>query len=215
MAATRIALISVAALAAVCLASCAPEEGAAVSKPGAVVEGEPDSRPNESDGTEPAPSDVEGVAEKAGKSGDADRKSPGRSPAGVESTKRSANVGVASDPKAAEHEPEPVPAKSKVAAVKITEADRKAAAARFIVCANCHGQAGKGDGVLGKSLPVKPRNWTDKEWQRSVTDEHLGKVILEGGQKHGLSPLMTASPDLRDQPGVLAALVEKVRSFGN
>lgn len=81
------------------------------------------------------------------------------------------------------------------------------------LCVTCHGTSGKGDGVAGKGLPVKPRDWTDAAWQASVTNEHLAKTIVEGGAAVGLSPLMPASPQIKGKDGVIAALVQKVRSF--
>lgn len=58
------------------------------------------------------------------------------------------------------------------------------------MCASCHGAEGKGDGPAGAALDPKPRDFTDSEWQKSVTDEHIAKVTKEGGQAAGLSPLM-------------------------
>jgi hypothetical protein len=52
------------------------------------------------------------------------------------------------------------------------------------------------------------------DWQKSVTDEHLAKIILEGGAAVGLSPLMPPNPDLADKPQVVDALVAVIRSFG-
>ena len=80
-------------------------------------------------------------------------------------------------------------------------------------CVTCHGASGKGDGIAAANLNPKPRDYTDAEWQKSVTDDYLGKVILEGGPAVGKSPLMTANPDLKDKPEVVKALVAKVRSF--
>lgn len=81
------------------------------------------------------------------------------------------------------------------------------------VCATCHGQTGKGDSPAAAGFPVPPRDYSDQEWQASVTDEYLAKVIVEGGAAVGKSPLMTASPDLKDKPEVVAALVAKIRGF--
>ncbi|MFM2152743.1 MAG: hypothetical protein RL199_1178 [Pseudomonadota bacterium] len=81
-------------------------------------------------------------------------------------------------------------------------------------CVNCHGAAGKGDGVLAASLNPKPRDYSDRAWQASVTDDHLRKVILEGGPSVGKSPLMPGNADLEDKPAVLDALVAKVRALG-
>ncbi len=90
-----------------------------------------------------------------------------------------------------------------------------AAKTRFkTVCSTCHGLTGKGDGAVGASLNPKPRDYSDKAWQESVTDERLAKVILEGGPAVGLSPIMPPNPDLADKPEVVDALVQIVRSFG-
>jgi cytochrome c553 len=80
-------------------------------------------------------------------------------------------------------------------------------------CAACHGVDGKGDGIAAASLNPKPRAYSDQEWQKSVDDSHIAKVIVEGGPSVGKSPLMTANPDLKDKPEVVAALVAKIRSY--
>ncbi len=81
------------------------------------------------------------------------------------------------------------------------------------VCATCHGQSGKGDAPAAANFPVKPRDYSDKEWQASVTDDYLAEAIVGGGVAVGKSPLMPASPDLKDKPEILAALVAKIRGF--
>jgi mono/diheme cytochrome c family protein len=82
------------------------------------------------------------------------------------------------------------------------------------LCVTCHGADGKGDGVAAANLNPKPRNYTDKAWQASVTDDQLAKVILEGGAAVGKSPLMPPNPQLKDKPQVIAELVKIVRGFG-
>ena len=82
------------------------------------------------------------------------------------------------------------------------------------VCAMCHGASGHGDGPSGASLNPKPRDYTDKAWQKSVTDDELKKAILEGGPAVGKSAAMPPNPNLRDKPEVVAALVKIVRSYG-
>ena len=57
-------------------------------------------------------------------------------------------------------------------------------------CAACHGAEGKGDGVAAAALDPKPRDLSDAEFTSSVSNEHLYKVISEGGPAVGLSPLM-------------------------
>jgi cytochrome c oxidase cbb3-type subunit 3 len=79
-------------------------------------------------------------------------------------------------------------------------------------CSVCHGSSGKGDGPGAINIVPKPRNYTDKTWQASVTDDQLKKAIAEGGQAVGKSNLMPANPDLK--PEVVDELVKIVRSFG-
>jgi mono/diheme cytochrome c family protein len=57
-------------------------------------------------------------------------------------------------------------------------------------CAHCHGAEGKGDGVSGQNLPVKPQNLTEGRVLNALPDHFLYKVVAEGAQSVGLSPLM-------------------------
>lgn len=83
------------------------------------------------------------------------------------------------------------------------------------VCATCHGVTGRGDSPAAANFPIKPRDYSDKAWQATVTDEYIAQAIVEGGAAVGKSPLMPASPDLKDKPEVVAALVAKIRGFAN
>lgn len=99
--------------------------------------------------------------------------------------------------------------------VKITAADRTAAHEIFNTrCAVCHGQFGRGDGTGAAALATKPRNYSDVAWQKSVSDADIERTIVLGGIGVGKSPLMAPNPDLADKPGIVSALREKVRSFG-
>ena len=60
-----------------------------------------------------------------------------------------------------------------------------------------------------------PRNFHDKAWHQSVTDEHIEKIIQYGGSAVGKSPAMPANPDLTSKPDVVAALRKKIRGFGD
>jgi cytochrome c553 len=82
------------------------------------------------------------------------------------------------------------------------------------ICATCHGPDGTGNGPGAAALNPKPRNYTDKAWQASVTDDQIKKIILEGGAAVGKSPAMPAQVQLRDKPEVVNALVRIVRTFG-
>jgi cytochrome c553 len=81
------------------------------------------------------------------------------------------------------------------------------------LCSTCHGESGKGDGPGAVSLDPKPRNYTDKTWQASVTDEQIAKTIVLGGAAVGKSPLMPPNPQLRDKPLVVSELVRIIRGF--
>lgn len=81
-------------------------------------------------------------------------------------------------------------------------------------CGACHGLTGKGDGAGAAALNPKPRNYTDKAWQSSVTDEQIRKTIVYGGAAVGKSPVMPGSPDLDSKPEVVDGLVAIVRGFG-
>ena len=59
------------------------------------------------------------------------------------------------------------------------------------ICASCHGYEGKGDGVLAEELDVKPRDLSGDKFMSSKSDDHLFKVIKEGGASVGLSENMT------------------------
>jgi hypothetical protein len=58
-------------------------------------------------------------------------------------------------------------------------------------------------------------DFRNRKWQRTVTDETIAKVIVYGGPAVGLSSSMAANPDLETQPGVVAALVEHIRSLAS
>jgi mono/diheme cytochrome c family protein len=80
-------------------------------------------------------------------------------------------------------------------------------------CVVCHGDHGAGDGPGAAAIVPKPRAFADASWQTSVTDEHLKKIILEGGPAVGKSPGMPPNPDLKGKDDVVSALVKIVRDF--
>jgi mono/diheme cytochrome c family protein len=83
-------------------------------------------------------------------------------------------------------------------------------------CASCHGESGRGDGegLIALKLKHKPRDHTDPEWQKSVTDDDLRKTILYGGASVGKSPDMPAFGDLQGKGELLEQLVAVIRGFG-
>lgn len=80
-------------------------------------------------------------------------------------------------------------------------------------CATCHGATGRGDGPGSSNLNPKPRDYSDAEWQKTVSDEDIEKTIVYGGAAVGKSPIMVANPDLASKPDVVKALREMVRGF--
>jgi mono/diheme cytochrome c family protein len=80
-------------------------------------------------------------------------------------------------------------------------------------CVVCHGKSGKGDGPGAAALTPKPRDYTSAEWQESVTDEFLEKIIVGGGPAVGKNAAMPGNPDLRNKPEVVKGLVQKIRGF--
>lgn len=58
------------------------------------------------------------------------------------------------------------------------------------LCASCHGASGKGDGPAAKALNPKPRNHTDAEYMKTISDEYIAKITKLGGVAVGKSPLM-------------------------
>lgn len=80
-------------------------------------------------------------------------------------------------------------------------------------CTTCHGPRGQGDGPASAGLDPKPRNFTDRSWQNSVTDEHIEQILVYGGSAVGKSAAMPPNPDLQAKPAVVAALRAHVRSL--
>jgi mono/diheme cytochrome c family protein len=75
------------------------------------------------------------------------------------------------------------------------EAPAAADAARGAVhyqalCASCHGARGAGDGPAGQNLEPRPARHDDGAYMNALSNEHLFRVIEEGGAAVGKSPLM-------------------------
>jgi mono/diheme cytochrome c family protein len=95
------------------------------------------------------------------------------------------------------------------------DAARTAAQVFATRCTTCHGPEGRGDGPGAAQLVPSPRDFHDAAWQRSVTDAHLAKIVVEGGSAVGKSPMMPPNPDLASQPDVVSELVKRIRGFGS
>ena len=114
--------------------------------------------------------------------------------------------------------PVPTPTAAPPASVAPAAADpaaAKAEAERIFAerCTTCHGERGAGDGPASAGLAPPPRNFQDPEWQRSVGDEHIEKIIQYGGAAVGRSPTMPGNPDLMGKPEVVAALRAHIRAL--
>src|SRR5499433_4245172 len=66
-------------------------------------------------------------------------------------------------------------------------------------CAPCHGPDGKAATPTAQALNPKPRDHTDGAYMNQLSNEHLAKVIKNGGPAVGKSAIMPAQSDLNDQ----------------
>ena len=66
-------------------------------------------------------------------------------------------------------------------------------------CAVCHGPDGKAATPTAQALTPKPRDHTDGAYMNPLSNEHLAKVIKNGGPAVGKSQIMPAHADLNDQ----------------
>jgi len=57
------------------------------------------------------------------------------------------------------------------------------------ICQSCHGQKGDGKGAIAPTLRTKPKDFNKLT---NKSEEHLFKVIKEGGVAVKLSPMMPA-----------------------
>lgn len=104
-------------------------------------------------------------------------------------------------------------AASPAAGAELTPAVKKEAEDIFAGrCAPCHGPEGKGDGPASAGLTPKPANFGDLAWQKSVTDDHIDKIIAYGGAAVGKSAAMPPNPDLADKP-VIQGLRQHIRGL--
>lgn len=105
------------------------------------------------------------------------------------------------------------PATDGGAATAATSDNPKANELFTVTCAGCHGPGGKGDGIAAAAMDPKPRDFTSAEWQASITDEQLKKIILEGGPAVGKSILMPPNPTLADDPETTDAIIKMIRGL--
>lgn len=57
-------------------------------------------------------------------------------------------------------------------------------------CASCHGARGGGDGPVAASLVPQPAKHSDGGYMNALSNDHLYKVIAEGGTAVGKSSMM-------------------------
>ena len=70
------------------------------------------------------------------------------------------------------------------------DAVARGAAHYKLLCATCHGEDGCTAGPGAAGLDPQPAHHCDGNYMNKLTDEHLFKVIKEGGASVGKSPLM-------------------------
>lgn len=102
-------------------------------------------------------------------------------------------------------EPAPTPEPAAAAAPAATDGAAAAAGSPFacvagdaargkvkyaLLCASCHGAAGAGDGPASAALNPKPAHHNDGAYMNALSNEHLVKVITQGGAAVGKSPMM-------------------------
>ena len=106
--------------------------------------------------------------------------------------------------------------KPKVAKAKVSVADAQLELGKQkfeTFCVACHGIDGKANGPAALAMQPRPRNLTDKNWQKSVDDARLRKVLKEGGQSVGLSATMASWGGVLSDDDIVA-VVKYVRQFG-
>src|SRR5215471_5423506 len=65
-------------------------------------------------------------------------------------------------------------------------------------CFVCHGRTGAGDGPSAQGLGAPVRDLTAANWQDSISDESIRRVIRNGAKAIGGSAAMPPNPDLSD-----------------
>lgn len=86
----------------------------------------------------------------------------------------------------------PEPGHDSAPAAPAAPASFNAQAAYQAVCSSCHGQSGAGNGTAGTGMNPPPANFTAAAFWTGKTDDHIVKVIREGGASVGKSPMMPA-----------------------
>ena len=66
-------------------------------------------------------------------------------------------------------------------------------------CAGCHGESGKGDGSAAAALNPKPKDLSDKGYNKTLDDAFLHNIITKGGAAVGKAPMMPPFAQLKEQ----------------
>jgi len=109
--------------------------------------------------------------------------------------------------------PAPTPAPAAAAPTGSLRGDPAAGVKLYATyCASCHGPEGKGDGPVAATLSPRPANHADPAYMGTLTDEHLYKVISQGGTAVGKSPLMAPWAGVVNDEGIrdLIAYIRKL-----
>lgn len=81
-------------------------------------------------------------------------------------------------------------------------------------CASCHGAQGNGDGPASAGLQPTPAKHSDGVYMNALSNEHLAKVIKEGGAAVGKSGMMAPwGSSISDEE--IKGLVAHLRSLAN
>lgn len=117
------------------------------------------------------------------------------------------------DPAAQQIVAEAAPVKVDVSGIKEPwlpngDMEKHGAAVFKMNCAMCHGDKGLGDGIAGKSLNPKPRNFVEGHWLRGGKSVELFKTIQSGIEGSSMQGYKDALP-AKDR----WALVQFIRSI--
>lgn len=94
------------------------------------------------------------------------------------------------------------------------KAAQKAQADYMLHCAPCHGDQGDGKGQLAAALNPAPRDHTDSKLLSASSDEHLIKVVTNGGSSVGLDEGMPPFSTILS-PDEIKGVVAYVRQLCN
>ena len=79
---------------------------------------------------------------------------------------------------------------AKAASIRLTYEQRQGKNLYTKYCSVCHGMEGKGDGFNSFSLDPRPRDLSNGQYMKMLTDERVIETIREGGRGVNRSPLM-------------------------